>query len=77
MPYGCWEPNSSPPQEQQVIITTEPSFHPNFMILINLPFAYYNDYQKKTENYILKSYSQEQFPVPVTKVSVELSPLLL
>lgn len=29
----CWEPNPGPQQEQQVLLTTEPSFHSLFYFL--------------------------------------------
>lgn len=42
---GCWKPNSSPLHKQQVLITAEKSLQPNFIILANFLFAYYNDYK--------------------------------
>ena len=33
-PCGCWELNSSPLEEQSVLLTTEPSLHPPGLILV-------------------------------------------
>jgi hypothetical protein len=32
-PYGCWELNSGPLEEQSVLLTTEPSLQPSTMDL--------------------------------------------
>jgi hypothetical protein len=33
-PYGCWELNSGPPEEQSVLLTTEPSLSLSIVLLI-------------------------------------------
>lgn len=35
LPCGCWELNPSPPQEQAVLLTTEPSFQPTPALFIS------------------------------------------
>ena len=33
LPYGCWELNSGPLEEQPVLLTTEPSLQPQILVL--------------------------------------------
>jgi hypothetical protein len=33
-PYGCWELNSGPLEEQSVLLTAEPSLQPSLFVLI-------------------------------------------
>jgi hypothetical protein len=35
-PCGCWDLNSGPLEEQSVLLTTEPSHQPNFIIFFIL-----------------------------------------
>jgi hypothetical protein len=37
-PCGCWELNSGPPEEQSVLLTTEPSLQPNLIFFLNFTF---------------------------------------
>jgi hypothetical protein len=34
LPFGCWELNSGPLEEQPVLLTTEPSFQPHKIHLL-------------------------------------------
>ena len=36
-PYGCWELNSGPLEEQQVLLTPEPSLQPQFRAFVSEP----------------------------------------
>jgi hypothetical protein len=47
-PCGYWELNSGPPEEQSVLLTTEPSLHPIFKILPPPPF-FFKEKEKKIE----------------------------
>jgi hypothetical protein len=34
LPYGCWDLNSGPSEEQSVLLTTEPSLQPPSLVFI-------------------------------------------
>ena len=38
LPCGCWELNSGPPEEQLILVTTEPSLQPPSLPSFNIWF---------------------------------------
>lgn len=45
-PHGCWVQNLSSLQEQQTLLTTEPSLQPLIPFLKDLPLSTFSDYAK-------------------------------
>ena len=39
LPYGCWELNPGPLEEQSVLLTTEPSLQPHFFFFLRQGFS--------------------------------------